>query len=95
MFPLAKGSAAACDIRLGMKTAVSLLNTLFRRTEALRRRLGKSRSQLYREALLEYVARREPGAVTAALDEAVAAAGGDGDAWAREAAHAALERSEW
>lgn len=60
----------------------------------MRRRLGKSRSQLYREALLEYVARRDPGAVTAALDEAVAAAGDDVDAWAREAARAALERSE-
>ena len=52
-----------------MKTAVSIPDDLFRRAEDLARRLGKSRSQVYREALAEYVFRREPRSVTQALDE--------------------------
>src|SRR4051794_12532771 len=53
----------------GMKTAESIPDDLFRQADALARRLGKSRSEVYREALADYVARREPGAVTRALDE--------------------------
>ena len=47
-----------------MKTAVSIPDDLFRRADELASRLGKSRSEIYREALADYVARREPGAVT-------------------------------
>jgi predicted transcriptional regulator len=78
-----------------MKTAVSIPDVLFRRAEQLAHRLGKSRSQVYREALAEYVARREPGAVTVALDEVVAELGGDVDEWVAEAGRSALERTEW
>jgi antitoxin MazE6 len=49
-----------------MKTAVSIPDSLFWRAEQLARRSGKSRSQLYREALAEYLARREPDPVTGA-----------------------------
>ncbi len=65
-----------------MKTAVSIPDKLFERAEELAQRLGKSRSQVYREALAEYVARREPAAVTVALDELVAPTSG----WPRPAA---------
>ena len=78
-----------------MKTAVSIPDQLFRRAEVLARRLGKSRSQVYREALADYVARREPAAVTDSLDELVEQLGSDSDEWATEAARRALERSEW
>jgi predicted transcriptional regulator len=78
-----------------MKTAVSIPDALFQRAEKLARRLGKSRSQIYQEALAEYVARREPAAVTTALDEVVAELGGDVDGWTAEAGRRALERSEW
>jgi len=44
-----------------MKTAVSIPDELFRRADELGRRLGKSRSQIYREALADYVALRDPG----------------------------------
>ena len=40
-----------------MKTAVSIPDQLYERAEALAQRLGKSRSQIYREALADYVAR--------------------------------------
>ena len=78
-----------------MKTAVSIPDRLFERAEALARRLGKSRSEVYREALAEYVARREPDAVTIALDKVVEDIGAGVDEWAAEAARRALEQSEW
>ncbi len=79
-----------------MKTAVSIPDKLFQRAEELARRLGKSRSQVYREALAEYVLRQDPQAVTSALDEIVGeTGGGETDRWLDEAARRALERSEW
>ncbi len=78
-----------------MKTAVSIPDDLFRRAEELARRLGKSRSQVYREALAEYVVRREPRAVTAALDKIADALGSESDAWLAEAGRRTLNRSEW
>ena len=78
-----------------MKTAVSIPDRLFERAEALARRLGKSRSEVYREALAEYVARRESDAVTIALDKVVEDIGAGVDEWAAEAARRALEQSEW
>jgi predicted transcriptional regulator len=78
-----------------MKTAVSIPDRLFERAEALARRLGKSRSQIYREALTEYVLRRDPQSVTSALDEIVNETGGESDRWLDEAGRRALERAEW
>ena len=78
-----------------MKIAVSIPDKLFQRAEELAHRLGKSRSQIYQEALAEYVARREPDAVTVALDELVEQLDRDLDDWTAEAGRKALERSEW
>lgn len=38
-----------------MKTAISVPDGLFERADRLAHRLGKSRSQVYREALAEYL----------------------------------------
>ncbi len=78
-----------------MKTAISIPDSLFAQADELARRLGKSRSQLYREALLEYLARRQPASVTEALDAAVDAGEDEPDPWLDAAARQALERSEW
>jgi predicted transcriptional regulator len=78
-----------------MKTAVSIPDDLFRRAEELAARLGKSRSQVYREALADYVARREPGSITAAVNEVVDEVGPENDPWLAEASRRALERVEW
>ena len=51
-----------------MKTAISLPDAIFQEAERLARRLKKSRSELYKEAVAEYVARHEPEAVTEALN---------------------------
>lgn len=78
-----------------MKTAISIPDDLHADVERLARRLNRSRSRLYADAVREYVARHDPDAVTDALnrvcdlvepgiDPAVAAAG------AR-----LLERVEW
>ena len=80
---------------LGMKTAVSIPDELFRRADELARRLGKSRSQVYREALAEYLLRRDVGAITRAMDEALEEVGAAPDEWLGEAGRRALERSEW
>jgi predicted transcriptional regulator len=78
-----------------MKTAVSIPDDLFRRADHLAARLGKSRSEMYREALADYVARREPGAVTRALDELADALGDVPDVFVEHATRRVLDRSEW
>jgi predicted transcriptional regulator len=78
-----------------MKTAVSIPDELFRRADELASQLGKSRSELYREALADYVARRDPKAVTSALNQIADELAADRDRFGDEAARRALERSEW
>lgn len=56
---------------------------------------GKSRSQLYQEALSEYLLRRDPGAVTQAMDQALTEIDPQPDRWLAEAGRRTLERSEW
>ena len=73
-----------------MKTAVSIPDALFQRAEALAHRLGKSRSQLYTEALSEYLTRRDPDAVTVALDQLAAELGDGVDGWTAEAGRRVL-----
>ena len=78
-----------------MKTAVSIPDELFRKADELARQLGKSRSQVYREALAEYLLRRDPEAITRAMDEALGDLGPTTDHWLAQAGRRALERSEW
>jgi antitoxin MazE6 len=78
-----------------MKTAVSIPDELFRRADELAGRLGKSRSELYREALADYVDRRDPGAVTGALNEIAEELAADRAGFEANAARRVLERSEW
>ena len=81
-----------------MKTAISLPDRLFEETETLRERLGKSRSQLYAEALAEYVARHDAGEVTRRLDEVLRdldETTREQDRAVTEAAADTLRRVEW
>jgi predicted transcriptional regulator len=78
-----------------MKTAVSISDDVFERAERLARRTKKSRSQLYSEALTEYVARHAPDEVTEAMNRTVAAVGGQKDPFVSSLARRALEPSEW
>ena len=78
-----------------MKTAVSIPDDLFRKADELAGRMGKSRSEVYRDALADYVARRDPAAVTRALDELVDEISRDDLAFAAAAARRTLAQSEW
>ena len=55
-----------------VKTAVSLPDDLFRLAEAAARRLRVSRSELYANAITEYLNRRQDRAITERLNEVYA-----------------------
>ena len=78
-----------------MKTAVSIPDDVFEGAERLARRTKKSRSQLFSDALREYVARHAPENVTDAMDRVCAELGYATDESVSSAARLALERSEW
>ena len=52
-----------------MKTAISLPDPLFEAADRLARQLGKSRSQLYAEALRAYLEKNSDQDITARLNE--------------------------
>jgi hypothetical protein len=86
----------ASGYTIGMKTAISLPDDLFQAAERHARRVRKSRSQLYAEALAEYLARHAPDEVTAAMDQVVEQLGEPGiDPFVAAATRRQLERSEW
>jgi predicted transcriptional regulator len=78
-----------------MKTAVSIPDSVFAEAERLARRMKKSRSQLYGEALAEYVARHAPEDVTEAMDRVCAELGNPAEPFVSAAAQRVLEQSEW
>jgi metal-responsive CopG/Arc/MetJ family transcriptional regulator len=54
-----------------MKTAVSLPDNVYQEAERYAKRARKSRSQLYAEALSEYLARHAPDEVTDAMNAVI------------------------
>ena len=78
-----------------MKTAISLPDAVFRDAERLAKRLRKSRSELYKEAVAEYVARHEPEAITEALNRLAKDLDTRSDEFTATAAARVMERSEW
>jgi predicted transcriptional regulator len=78
-----------------MKTAVSIPDDLFRKADALAARMNKSRSEVYRDALADYVLRREPDAVTRALDEVADELSAEDRAFSAATARRTLKQSEW
>lgn len=78
-----------------MKTAVSLPDEVFRAAERHARRVKKSRSQLYSEAISEYLARHAPDEVTEAMNRVIDQLGQPTDPFVTNSARRVLERSEW
>ena len=78
-----------------MRTVVSIPDDVFAGAERLARRTKKSRSQLFSDAVKEYVARHAPDDVTDAMDRVCAELGNAGDDFVAAVAHRILERSEW
>lgn len=78
-----------------MKTAISLPDAVFRDAERLAKQLRKSRSELYREAVAEYVARHDPEAITEALNRVAENLDTRSDEFTAAAAARVLGRSRW
>ena len=79
----------------GMKTAISVPDETFKKAERLAQRLKKSRSQLFSEAMDQYLARHDGDAVTDAINKVIDELGDESDEFVAEAARRTFERSEW
>ena len=80
----------------GMKTAISLPDDVYREAERHAKRTRKSRSQLYAEALAEYLARHAPDEVTERMNQVLAELGEPGiDPFLDGAGRRVLKDVEW
>lgn len=79
----------------GMKTAISIPDEIYREAERFSRRLKKSRSQVYTEAVTEYLARHDPEAVTDAMNRVCDAVDTRPDPALSATARRMLESVEW
>ena len=77
-----------------MKTAVSIPDDVFENAERMAQQTQKSRSQLYSEALREYVARHSPNEVTEAMNR-VCDEREPPDSFVLEAGRRILQQNEW
>ena len=79
-----------------MKTAISLPDDVYRGAERYAKRARKSRSQLYAEALAEYLARHAPDEVTEDMNMVVEQLGQPAaDPFVASAGRRMLARAEW
>lgn len=78
-----------------MKVAISLPDPVFRSAEILARRLRKSRSELYAEAIAEYVGARGEKALTAKLNAVHDQEASELDAALKYAQLERLSREAW
>jgi metal-responsive CopG/Arc/MetJ family transcriptional regulator len=78
-----------------MKTAVSVPDDVFHAAERHARRARKSRSQLYADALSEYLARHAPDEVTEAMNQVVNELPRRTDPFTAAASRRVLEQTEW
>lgn len=78
-----------------MKTAITLPDRIFRAAEQHARRARKSRSQLYADAIAEYLARHAPEEVTEAMNRVADQLAGESDPFVAAAGRRVLEDSSW
>jgi metal-responsive CopG/Arc/MetJ family transcriptional regulator len=78
-----------------MKTAISIPDKIFQGAERLARRTKRSRSQLFSDALKEYLARHGADEVTEAMDRVCAELGVEVDAFVSSSARRLLKHVEW
>lgn len=78
-----------------MKTAVSIPDDVFKEAERLARRTKRSRSQLFSDALREYMVRHSPDEVTDAMNRVCDEVNEPTDPFVASATRRILERNEW
>jgi metal-responsive CopG/Arc/MetJ family transcriptional regulator len=79
----------------GMKTAISLPERVFREAERFARRVRKTRSKLYAEAIAEYLARHAPNDITESMNQVCARIGLPEDKFQGKAALRILSEEKW
>ena len=81
-----------------MKTAISIPDKVFADADRLAKRLKKSRSQLYSEAVEDYVSRHSDDEITESWNLALKSSTDDDrdlEAFVAEAARRTLKRVQW
>jgi metal-responsive CopG/Arc/MetJ family transcriptional regulator len=78
-----------------MKTAVSIPDAIFKRAELFARHAKRSRSQLFSDALAEYLARHSGDEITDAMNRVIDATGNAVEPFTSAASQRALARVEW
>jgi predicted transcriptional regulator len=79
----------------GMKTAISLPEKVFHDAERFARRVRKSRSQLYAEAIAEYLARHSPDEITEMMNSVCDKLGSATDKFPQKASRRMLLSESW
>jgi metal-responsive CopG/Arc/MetJ family transcriptional regulator len=80
---------------VSIKIVISVPGPISKRADRLARRLKKSRSQLYSDAISEYVERHDPDEITATLDAVYGSIESRPDDFVREAGRQALQSNDW
>lgn len=78
-----------------MKTAISIPDDVYAEADRLARSQGKSRSQLYTEAVREYLIRHDEEAITNTLNRLCDELDLGIDPFVAAAARLVLERTDW
>ena len=78
-----------------MKTAVSIPDDVFEKVERFARRARKSRSEVFSDALREYVGRHAPDEVVESINKVCDTLGQQDDEFVRTASRRGLEKTEW
>ena len=78
-----------------MKTAISLPDDLFESADALAKRLGVSRSELYATAVAEFLAKHQDAKLTERLDEVYGQQSSRLERPLRRAQRRSLRSTEW
>lgn len=78
-----------------MKTAISLPDDLFESADALAKRLGISRSELYATAVAEFLAKHQGSKVTERLDNVYSHQSSGLEPSLRRAQRRSLRGTEW
>ena len=78
-----------------MKTAISLPERVFKEAERFARKQKKSRSQLYAEAIAEYLARHAPNDVTEAMNTVCDHLDSAKDTFRLAASKKVLQKESW
>jgi metal-responsive CopG/Arc/MetJ family transcriptional regulator len=78
-----------------MKTAISLPDRIFREAERFARRVRKTRSKLYAEALAEYLARHAPNDITESMNQVCDRVAQPTDVFQARASRRILSSESW